>query len=300
MCGGTSWPAISASVMGGLSPRVRGNLRIVWIRNATSGSIPACAGEPETAFRSDSVPKVYPRVCGGTALALVHHDDEAGLSPRVRGNLIDLGPACAGERSIPACAGEPRGSSDPMASRRVYPRVCGGTYITYLRYNLRSGLSPRVRGNPTQYGIPGEEMRSIPACAGEPGAIPRAPAGYRVYPRVCGGTTPQDPHRRPGRGLSPRVRGNPIRPRRRPAGNRSIPACAGEPRRDGYYGGSIRVYPRVCGGTRWTACYRKSWPGLSPRVRGNRRNTKYWLCAARSIPACAGEPLDFPNCQRHS
>ena len=136
-------------------------------------------------------------------------------------------------RSIPACAGEPSRPWRTQTVPMVYPRVCGGT---------RSRCCP------------------IPACAGEP-----AP-NHRVYPRVCGGTPPSATM-----GLSPRVRGNPLKmllPRLSPRvrGNHgSIPACAGEPP-------PISI-PRCAAPNR----------GLSPRVRGNR-------CEVGSIPACAGEP----------
>ena len=53
-----------------------------------------------------------------------------------------------------------------------------------------------------------------------------------------------------------------------------------------------RVYPRVCGGTTYTSVHSGVTAGLSPRVRGNHMQ---WLAPkvdARSIPACAGEPVD--------
>ena len=116
----------------------------------------------------------------------------AGLSPRVRGNLV---------------AFRPSGHLD-------------GRF---------SGLSPRVRGNPPLQSIParaGEPIQrgSIPARAGEffvsgsiwhVGVYPRACGGtseqtvdsllIKVYPRACGGTAWLDTW-----GLSPRVRGNPL------------------------------------------------------------------------------------------
>ena len=52
------------------------------------------------------------------------------------------------------------------------------------------GLSPRVRGNRRPPVCEYQCQRSIPACAGEPGAAVPALATYRVYPRVCGGTAP--------------------------------------------------------------------------------------------------------------
>ena len=171
-------------------------------------------------------------MCGGTIYQLPLGVRITGLSPRVRGNRIvkmqvnvlkeGLSPRVRGNRrswsdvrpladsfigSIPACAGEPvqlvstvqRNRRGPWTrTRRVYPRVCGGT-----------------RCHPTciPASIPYDTLRSIPACAGEPSfstcATGESPAEAEVYPRVCGGTRyrrfnvpPSNP------GLSPRVRGN--------------------------------------------------------------------------------------------
>ena len=193
----------------GLSPRVRGN---PLSRRQGGRSIPACAGKPEIACRSISVcgdqrhrcivsglsprvrgnqgtdkRRVYPRVCGDPS------GDKDAVYPRVCGETVlppcrrvyQLGettlvcarsiPACAGKPrgrlghiangagSIPACAGKPASTSSPHAfapvpwtiasPKTVYPRVCGETpckaYSVYPR-NLGeclSGLSPRVRGN---------------------------------------------------------------------------------------------------------------------------------------------------------
>ena len=70
----------------------------------------------------------------------------------------------------------------------------------------------------------------------------------------------------------------------------SIPACAGEPLRDGRRAHTLKVYPRVCGGTEDSARIDGRGQGLSPRVRGNRVATPVNLCTSGSIPACAGEP----------
>ena len=50
------------------------------------------------------------------------------------------------------------------------------------------GLSPRVRGNPDRWPSATLPAGSIPACAGEPTSWRGTPAGFEVYPRVCGGT----------------------------------------------------------------------------------------------------------------
>ena len=74
--------------------------------------------------------------------------------------------------------------------------------------------------------------RSIPACAGEPLAPPDVANPGEVYPRVCGGTRRERPRLPAGKGLSPRVRGNPGEPI-----PKMVAAVTGT------------VYPRVCGGT---------------------------------------------------
>ena len=115
--------------------------------NDMLGSIPACAGEPLTRISLTPTPKVYPRVCGGTALSQFLLLGFQGLSPRVRGNLVSLGPGNDMLGSIPACAGEPDSVQATSRPRPVYPRVCGGTVFEDVEGLLGVGLSPRVRGN---------------------------------------------------------------------------------------------------------------------------------------------------------
>ena len=100
------------------------------------------------------------------------------------------------------------------------------------------------------------------------------------------------------RGLSPRVRGNRISADASSAFWRSIPACAGEPRKWRRSCGRGGVYPRVCGGTVSAlrrGCGRK---GLSPRVRGNPMLQARGGQLLGSIPACAGEPDAAARCYR--
>ena len=149
--------------------------------------------------------------------------------------------------------------------------MCGGTRNGSRAGRQARGLSPRVRGNPRRLFWPWRNPGSIPACAGEP------VAGQRAYPGL--------------RGLSPRVRGNPdwdLLARRL---LRSIPACAGEPLTGTLAHRVHRVYPRVCGGTQSTQNPRLPVMGLSPRVRGNLVCVGTCCVRLRSIPACAGEPI---------
>ena len=270
MCGGTlCHPCFQSSVLG-LSPRVRGNQR-------------------ECLSNAQSI-GVYPRVCGGTNRVVAAQSFKTGLSPRVRGNLsisptdhIRLG-------SIPACAGEPSIGGGIAVAGTVYPRVCGGTNDKPNRFAYARGLSPRVRGNLHSDVRPAGRDRSIPACAGEPDRSSGSTLYSKVYPRVCGGTVLSNVPRPGNLGLSPRVRGNRRRPLRYSRDRRSIPACAGEPVVGDADDRIVKVYPRVCGGTRSPASRCRRRIGLSPRVRGNHHQHRAAGRRPGSIPACAGEP----------
>ena len=168
--------------------------------------------------------------------------------------------------------------------------MCGGTRFRSANHFCHAGLSPRVRGNrpPTTGAAPASG--SIPACAGEPAGGAKAGARTGVYPRVCGGTAVVPVAGDIDDGLSPRVRGNQLPESSPSVASGSIPACAGEPTSAAHRRARGRVYPRVCGGTRFGLAGRGLCHGLSPRVRGNRMGRRIAAMPHRSIPACAGEP----------
>ena len=229
VCGGATSRSLPASPATGLSPRVRGSLRVFFVLMMSLGSIPACAGEPATATAGRDCRRVYPRVCGGAGSLLSSAVLPQGLSPRVRGSrlirkdwLVILG-------SIPACAGEPLCRHSFFSLSRVYPRVCGGARDNILGAESDMGLSPRVRGSRGQRAAPDNRPGSIPACAGEPLAAGGNYDEVRVYPRVCGGASISGAAAIRRTGLSPRVRGSRLRDRDAELLRGSIPACAGEP-----------------------------------------------------------------------
>ena len=154
-----------------------------------------------------------------------------------------------------------------------------------------------MRGNRNTYATANPTWRSIPACAGEPyRPLPARPVSA-VYPRVCGGTLTDVDCGSCPKGLSPRVRGNPFGLRHCHAIRRSIPACAGEPDVPRTAPLDSEVYPRVCGGTPDCRLEGGSVDGLSPRVRGNHRRPECNPRRRRSIPACAGEPVEYSSCR---
>ena len=107
-CGGTWQRLCVAEMLRGLSPRVRGNQRRLPPFAPGIRSIPARAGEPRRWAARRTLAPVYPRACGGTLPTAPAGASSAGLSPRVRGNLLLAGPRTPCGRSIPARAGEPR------------------------------------------------------------------------------------------------------------------------------------------------------------------------------------------------
>ena len=107
-------------------------------------------------------------MCGGTFRLSTTTVPLDGLSPRVRGNRLDVRTVSARDRSIPACAGEPVAGPLVGVAGGVYPRVCGGTRKGFDGWPARDGLSPRVRGNLRRPAVRRDAGGSIPACAGEP------------------------------------------------------------------------------------------------------------------------------------
>ena len=234
--------------MSGPSPRVRGSPCLAEFRVSVEGSIPACAGKPNTPSVAELLTRVHPRVCGEAERRAGEQSPVAGPSPRVRGSLGPQGqscgpegsiPACAGKPrqrrralasgSIPACAGKPRPSTQRGSSTRVHPRVCGEAAIGCLLVRRPRGPSPRVRGSRSAASLSSSSTGSIPACAGKPGGTHGAAGFFWVHPRVCGEAVVELRQPQCSQGPSPRVRGSPPPvPSSLPMMG-SIPACAGKP-----------------------------------------------------------------------
>ena len=160
---------------------------------------------------------------------------------------------------------------------RVSGRACGvvsgpsGGLSPRMRGNRRAEAATTcMRGNRVACGDGKARPGSIPAHAGEPYRTDALCLRRRVYPRACGGTRAMWVAARTASGLSPRMRGNHHRRRRRQFFEGSIPAHAGEPRPATREEPALRVYPRACGGTLVRLENATRHLGLSPRMRGNR------------------------------
>ena len=167
----------------------------------------------------------------GESLLLLHGWRLLGPSPRVRGirgHQVRRATDC---RSIPACAGNPRGRNPAGSPSQVHPRVCGESGTRRGDTHNVCGPSPRVRGIRRDDVVQRHRAGSIPACAGNPQQHCCCPIQCKVHPRVCGESLEVLAETYYPGGPSPRVRGI----RGRQTGGRglcgSIPACAGNPYR---------------------------------------------------------------------
>ncbi len=221
-----------------------------------------------------------------------------GLSPRMRGYQVYPPPHTVRAGSIPADAGLPRCLVDWYEPEEVYPRGCGATRVLRDVPHRDRGLSPRMRGyrwRPRGASVP---QRSIPADAGLPRSSGRPRPSNGVYPRGCGATPILPGASVNVSGLSPRMRGYQWQEVARASGKRSIPADAGLPQDADRHDGTAGVYPRGCGATIGSLGSKSLTGGLSPRMRGYRRDRAGVSVPRGSIPADAGLPAKDANKNR--
>ncbi len=141
---------------------------------------------------------------------------------------------------------------------------------------MRSGSSPRVRGDP--------------ACAGRPARSPLDWRGRRAHPRVCGATVFLRTNADGALGSSPRVRGDRDHAGALCRNTGLIPACAGRPLRSSCGSTGEGAHPRVCGATVVPSSPPVMVSGSSPRVRGDQDERLSEATGPGLIPACAGRP----------
>ena len=173
----------------------------------------------------------------------------------------------------------------------VHPRVGGGAGRVRINIEPIWGPSPRGRGSHHRPGPGQHHPGSIPAWAGEPSCRACPSPRPWVHPRVGGGALDGAALAIQDGGPSPRGRGS--LQRRCPEGyaSGSIPAWAGEPRKESPPLCVTRVHPRVGGGADQERALGLAREGPSPRGRGSRHHHRLASRPVGSIPAWAGEPL---------
>ena len=175
-----------------------------------------------------------------------------------------------------------------MTTVSVHPRACG-EHIPFRRVIwFRPGSSPRLRGTPDPRVLVAQQLRFIPAPAGNTAVPGASTTDAPVHPRACGEHNERR-GRRDGRGgSSPRLRGTRQRGRYSRPSIRFIPAPAGNTSRCMSTARPMAVHPRACGEHRAAINYHRREGGSSPRLRGTPAAEYQVPLMRRFIPAPAG------------
>ena len=228
---------------------------------------------------------VYPRWRGEHISSRTRASFRLGLSPLARGTHTPLSNSC----DLPT----------------VYPRWRGEHIDPEQQYAQTDGLSPLARGT-LPYRLPDIIfLRFIPAGAGNTYKTRTHPPRGAVYPRWRGEHSTATPVANGARGLSPLARGTRRDYSKEDAGDRFIPAGAGN---TGSVCGSIAggagntvdgeffiagapVYPRWRGEHDRLRHLAVADQGLSPLARGTPRQKVNAAKNERFIPAGAGNTI---------
>ena len=170
-----------------------------------------------------------------------------------------------------------------------HPRACGANFRPVSRGCSRFGSSPRVRGKRCKLRQLKQQIRIIPARAGQTHERKEMQKRASDHPRACGANDFLIAGANVGCGSSPRVRGKPVTPAASPLRRRIIPARAVQTRERQQTRGHRTDHPRACGAN--SDGHRGEWgpDGSSPRVRGKRSPALSSACRSRIIPARAGQ-----------
>ena len=213
----------------------------------------------------------------------------SGSSPRVRGKHRLHVQVVRRVRIIPARAGQTWPAGSPAPTTSDHPRACGANHPFDVAHTLVSGSSPRVRGKQRRELRAIDDLRIIPARAGQTHRRDRQHTHPPDHPRACGANVTQDGVGDARCGSSPRVRGKPVAAACRALRKRIIPARAGQTKAVQAIHAPSPDHPRACGAN---VALRPDFPriaGSSPRVRGKPQQRLHAFHRRRIIPARAGQ-----------
>ena len=129
---------------------------------------------------------VHPRACGERDLPHTTNARACGSSPRMRGTRADARDGAAGNRFIPAHAGNATGNYRQRLKETVHPRACGERTAKIINGIPEAGSSPRMRGTLDAQDVKRVGERFIPAHAGNAMHTATHWEQSTVHPRACG------------------------------------------------------------------------------------------------------------------
>ena len=218
----------------------------------------------------------------------------SGSSPHARGTLIALPAQRQLGRFIPACAGNAYIPHWNLPYDSVHPRMRGERQADLSTSMPLAGSSPHARGTLERLKDAVNDLRFIPACAGNATEAAVSKVQDPVHPRMRGERRGLVHRDRSLFGSSPHARGTHFNHDALFLPVRFIPACAGNARKLCGKKLTPPVHPRMRGerghsntSSRWRC-------GSSPHARGTLLGVFRPLAGTRFIPACAGNAYRFP------
>ena len=252
----------------GSSPLARGTRRHVRPRRVPHRFIPARAGNTAARRPCRRSPPVHPRSRGEHTSRGAPVTETVGSSPLARGTRFVPGPEPEVARFIPARAGNTSGRSGPSGSPAVHPRSRGEHCHSVHQPRTASGSSPLARGTRHLHRFEAEDLRFIPARAGNTTSGAGMSGYATVHPRSRGEHPAPVPYQAVRSGSSPLARGT------RPSPGFDAFRPTVHPRSRGEHVGPSLIHDHDC--------------GSSPLARGTRCRRMRVLILLRFIPARAG------------
>ena len=166
-CGENNRGSRAPCIVPGSSPRVRGKLRGTRLPRGPRGLIPARAGKTWWTSRTSGSRRAHPRACGENRTGVVRVVKRVGSSPRVRGKPAHAPVPAPPGGLIPARAGKTSSMRKWRTSSSAYPRACGENPISWTKWRVIPGSSPRVRGKLREGDHPGLPALAHPRACGE-------------------------------------------------------------------------------------------------------------------------------------
>ena len=170
----------------GSSPRMRGKRTMEFWTPFAGRIIPAHAGQTSVFSLSFLLVPDHPRACGANKDLTKKTLMLRGSSPRMRGKRSGRITKTRSRRIIPAHAGQTKMWAEIEPAKPDHPRACGANEAVGVGLWRVRGSSPRMRGKHMGHRASQQQLRIIPAHAGQTITRNTRTSSRTDHPRACG------------------------------------------------------------------------------------------------------------------